>query len=462
MQNRFCPFDHKESNSKIQSENRLKFLFYFIKERKSWINLLPSSIYKAKIDRVSLFNQNIFIISDIETVNNILVKQVYNYPKHNLLHYMLKDLIPSSAFTTNGDVWQRQREIVDKSLQNSKLDKVFPSMLSAADDMLQRIKIKSDVVISIDEEMTFVTADVIFRTIFSKKLDKKTSDKIFNGFMQFQKYALRMLILKMCKLVPIFSKIQVIKYAKLIREELITEIDNRYHLIEMGISPPDDILKTLMSSTDSKGTSFNRKEVIDQVCMLFLAGHETSSAALAWSLWLLANDVVIQDSAYDEIILVCENGNITLEQTKRFNKIRNIFKESMRLFPPISMLLKEATEDHEILGKSVKKGSLLLISPWIIHRHANIWENAEFFEPYRFDDLECKYAINKGFIPFGKGERSCPGAGFATQEAILILATIIRNFKIETISTHTPKPVDRATLRSENGIKIKLVKRNVQ
>lgn len=459
MTDKFCPFDHKKSNSKIQSENWLKFLFYFIKERKSWMNLLPSLIYKSKIEQISLFNQKILIINDIETVNSILVDQAYRYPKHSLLHYMLKDLLGISIFTTNGSVWQRQREIVEQGLQNSKVDKVFPAMQAAASDMLERLHSKSEKIVSIDEEMTFITADVIFRTIFSKKLEKNVACKLFEDFTKFQKYALRMLILKMCKLVPFLSKIQAKKYAKLIRKELVTTVDERYSLLEKGITSPDDILNTLMNSCDSSGSKFKREELIDQVCMLFLAGHETSAASLAWTLWLVANDVAIQDDAYNEIMSICGNEEITLEHTKKLNKIRNIFKESMRLFPPVSMLLKEVTEEHQILNKVAIKGALILISPWIIHRHADIWNDAEFFEPSRFNDPECKYAVNKGFIPFGKGARICPGAGFATQEAILILATIIKNFKILPDPNHIPRPVDRVTLRSENGIKIKLMKR---
>lgn len=459
MTDRFCPFDHKKSNSKIQSENWLKFLFYFIKERKSWMNLLPSLVYKSKIEQISLYNQKISIINDLEIVGDILVNNSYKYPKHSLLHYMLEDLLGISAFTTNGSIWQRLREIVDKSLQNSKVDKVFPAMQAAANDMLERLQNKSEKIISIDEEMTFVTADVIFRTIFSQKLHKDIAHELFNNFAKFQKYALRMLILKMCKLVPIISRVSVRKYAKRIRKELIIEIDARYSLLEQGVTSPDDILNTLMNYCDSNNAKFTREELIDQVCMLFLAGHETSSTTLAWSLWLLANDTDVQDSAYNEIVSICGNEEITLEYTKKLHGIRNIFKESMRLFPPITMLLKEATEDHQLLDRFVRKGELLIISPWIIHRHADVWNEAEFFEPSRFNNPECKYAINKGFIPFGKGARICPGAGFATQEAILVLATIIRNFRIETDSNHIPKPVDRATLRSENGIKIKLIRR---
>jgi cytochrome P450 len=135
------------------------------------------------------------------------------------------------------------------------------------------------------------------------------------------------------------------------------------------------------------------------------------------------------------------------------------FREALRLYPPVGFFVREATSTHCIRDKEVPDGSPILVSPWLIQRHEEYWERPTEFDPDRFTTDSGKESLKNAYLPFSMGPRVCIGAAFATQEAILILASILRRYRIDADPGHTPKPVGRVTVRSDNGIRIHLTPR---
>jgi len=231
-------------------------------------------------------------------------------------------------------------------------------------------------------------------------------------------------------------------------------IRQRHANWQEGRSGPDDMLGTLMQATDPvSGATLSETDLIDQVGTLFLAGHETSASTLAWALYLLAHQPDVQDAVRQEVDELWRNRPPQFGDTRLLETTHNVFRETLRLYPPIAFYVRESKEPSCLRGKPVAKGDMVLVSPWVMHRHEGQWAEPDTFDPQRFsrDGLS-----RSSYLPFGLGERACPGAAFATQESVLILALLLRRYRVLPVSGHIPMPSARLTLRSANGIQLRL------
>jgi cytochrome P450 len=229
-------------------------------------------------------------------------------------------------------------------------------------------------------------------------------------------------------------------------------------MLEKNIGEEKDILSFLLNVLDDETKqSFSFTEILDQVAMLFLAGHETTASSMTWTLYLLALYENEQEEAYQEIIKHCDNNEFTVENIKKLKFLTNIYKESLRLYPPVNFLVRETAESIEMRGKRLKKGVIVMVSPWLMHRNSHYWEDPHMFNPHRFDNS--KNIHKNTYFPFGLGQRICIGSGFAMQESVLLLASILRTYKLELKPNFKPDIVGRLTTRSLNGMPIKFIKR---
>lgn len=433
----------------------------------SWIHTLYEKSYVMKLGEVHLPKLNMFIANEKSLVNKVLLDRDQNFPKHKVQHDMLCPLLGESVFSTNGKKWKQQREMINPSFAHTNLKSVFDMMCEASSEMVAYLKDISDKnkgYIHIDPVMTHITADIIFRTILSEKLSEKDAHHIHQAFNHYQTFAQRITNIKLFGL-PVFGfDRKMKKYAKHIHsvfEKITMERYDNFHEKKRNNQPlpNNDILDSLMAATHPETKdAFSFKDIIDQLSIIFLAGHETSASALTWSLYLLGQCPHLQEAAYKEIETL---GAVSFEKMKQFKITESIFNEAMRLYPPVSFLPREADEDMNLRGKEIKKGDMVTISPWLLHRNKNYWDKPHDFNPDRFQnhDEKGKDAVKSCFIPFGKGPRICIGAGFAKQEAIIVLQDIIKNFKIEIDPHHKVEPVSRMTTRPKNGVYLKFIPR---
>lgn len=441
--------------------SKTSFIKRYFRGRNSWLDVLFKKSYTMKMGHIRQPGLDVYMVNEPELIKKILVDEPSKYPKHRLMHEMLKPLLGNSIFTTNGEVWARQRRLVDTGFSQARLRIVFPYMMSAIDEMLVRLDNEVDKPYEVDAEMTHITADIIFRTILSENLSESAAREIFESFNDFQLHAQRTLMLKIYHLPTFFADRAAKRAAKKIRPFIAEVIAKRYQEKESGsIRQYDDILESVMNAVDPVShDSFSYDEMVDQICMLFLAGHETTASALTWSLYLISNCKDLQLQMVAEINEAAPNRQFEFEDIKKLNVTTNMFKESLRLYPPVGIFSREATEDHCIRDKNVKTGSAVMIAPWLIQRHPDYWENANAFDPDRFETESGKAAAKCAYIPFSKGPRVCTGQAFAMQEAILILASIVRKYELTNVASHIPNPVGRVTIRPENGVKVIIKKR---
>ncbi len=448
-----CPFHPKPHNSKAG------LITTFLLKRRSWLDGLYAKSYKMRAGRVKMPGFDLFVVNDPKEVRKIMIDNVKEFPKSDMLHELLKPLLGVSIFTTNGEVWKKQRELLRPSFEMTRISKVFDLMSNAAADMMERFRKYPDgSIVEVDEHMTFVTADVIFRTIMSSKLDEVKGKEILHAFVTFQEETARTAIRKFFCVPQWLSNIlgenKRMKAGAVIRKSLSDIIKPRYENYESDTYC--DILSSLLHTVDaSSGERFSFEEILDQVSMLFLAGHETTASSLTWTLYCLSLDQDAQQKAYNEIISINKDGKFSINDIKDMKYLTNVFKEALRLYPPVGFFARQSKGEAKIRDKVLQKGSGVVVAPWLIHRHDDFWDAPHEFRPDRHNENIPK----EKYMPFGLGERICIGQGFAMQEAIIILANILREFKLELKDGFVPDVVGRLTVRSANGMMIKMSKR---
>lgn len=403
-------------------------------------------------------------VRDPAAIREMLVESTARFPKGRLIEQMLRKLTGHSIFVSNGEAWRRQRRIIDQAFTHAGVRAVFPLMQGAAEGCLARLHQQADGIVDMDIEMTHFAGDVIFRTIYSEAMTAEQARVIFSAFDVFQQIAFRQGMIGVFGL-PIGllpSNLKAARMARIIRAELNKPLLRRIDRVAEGDAVPDnDILSALMIARDPEtGTGFEGAELLDQIAMLFLAGHETSAAALGWTLYLLANDQEAQAALRAEADGVLGGRAPIFSDVKKLERTRNVFREAMRLYPPVAFLSRDVHSDHRLGDLDLPEGSAAVIPTWLMHRHTAFWEDPHTFEAERFARPENRPAIRDAYLPFSMGARVCVGAAFALQEATIILAQIIRDFELHPEPGHVPEPVSRLTVRSANGIRLKLKARD--
>jgi cytochrome P450 len=456
----FCPAYPKPRKSRASA------LMMFFGTRRSWMDTLYERSYSMQMGEVHLPGLDVYMVNEPSLVRRIMSEEAADFPKTPQLHDALKPLLGESIFTTNGAQWQRQRQMMDPAFAQARLNVAFPVMRAATDAMMERLSRLPDVAQhDLEVEMTHVTADVIFRTIFSTPLEGEEAQTIFRAFAKYQAMAPRLILPALFGvrwLVMPWDRWRSRRAAKEIRSRLENLVRPRYAACRAGAPHASvDILAAFLDARDPiTHEPFGFDELVDQVAMLFLAGHETSASALSWASYLLANSPEIQERMHAEIQEVLGDRAPVAGDMKRLTLTWNVFKEALRLFPPVGFIAREADKACPMRDKQVPKGATIVLAPWLIQRHRALWESPDAFDPDRYAGDGSRESLKQAYLPFGMGPRVCMGAAFALQEAALILSTMVRHYRIEPVAGHVPMPVGRLTIRSATGLPLILRRRS--
>ena len=301
---------------------------YYTKERKSLLSQLFTksfiTFYKKRHYKMKMgYPRKKGGSRTISLCQNDYVSQVLSdyklYPKSKKLHTLLSPLLGDSIFTTNGDTWKFQRNIMNKSFAALQPKKTFDLMNQAIDSLITVLDSKSQGSshVIIDSLMTYITANIIFSTIFSIDFSVSESTKLYNNFNEYQKYSY-LLDSPYKYIFKLYFKHQQKRYVSKIHSQFHPEIDKRFR--DKDTNYENDILGNLMNQNNGdNGDKFSQKDLNEQICMLFLAGHETSATALTWSLYLISQCNTLQDDLYKEITDSLVDGKITYKSLKQMH-----------------------------------------------------------------------------------------------------------------------------------------------
>jgi len=424
----------------------------------------PAHLYRAWMAefRTPFFRS--YMCNDPALVDLVLKERPDDFPKSDRIREGLAPLLGNSVFVTNGETWKRQRRIIDPAFEGGRLRDTFPAMWDAGVAAVERLAARADgQPIEIEAETSEAAADVIFRTLFSIPIEHEVAGAVFAEFKAHQR-AQPVLnlgaVLPLPRWFPRFHRRETKRTARRIRA-LITELTaRRMEEIKAGRAP-DDLATKIMTTRDPvTGQTFDTAEMVDQVAIFFLAGHETSASALAWALYLLALYPDWQDKVAEEAAREIDPDRIYFSAIKRLKVTRDVFRETLRLYPPVPMMVREAAGCEHFRGREVKPGSQVVLSPWHQQRHERIWDRPDEFDPARFTTENGRHGLRTAYMPFSAGARVCTGSGFAMAEGPLLLALLVRAFRFETVEGRPAMPVAHLTVRGKDGIWLRLTPRS--
>jgi len=419
----------------------------------------PARLYRAWMAEFKTPFFRSYLMNQPELVKTVLKDRPDEFPKSDRIGEGLRPLLGNSVFLTNGETWKRQRRIIDPAFEGGRLRETFPAMWDAAEATAKRLEGQAGQVVEIEAETSHAAADVIFRTLFSLPIEHEVARAVFDEFRNFQRSQPILNLgafLPLPRWMPRLFRKDTRASAVRIRA-LITKLTaERMGQIEAGTAPDDLATKIMTQADPVTGETFDTDEMVDQVAIFFLAGHETSASALAWALYLVATHPEWQTRLAEEAQAL-ETCDFTVMSKLKLS--RDVFREALRLYPPVPMMVRETTCPEQFRDRIVKPGAQLVLSPWHLHRHERLWDNPDGFDPTRWQSENGKKCQREAFIPFSSGPRVCTGAGFAMVEGPLILSRILRDFHVTASPDHVPVPVAHLTVRSDKGIWLALARR---
>jgi cytochrome P450 len=423
--------------------------------RRDILSAQPERLYRAKMAEMRLPFLHSVMVNTPDLVRLVLQHRADDFPKSGRVREGLRVLLGNSVFVTNGATWARQRRMIDPAFEGGRLHDTFPAMWAASEAAAGRLQPGW---CEIEAVTSHAAADVIFRTLFSVPIEDATAAEVYRSFRDHQRAAP---ILNLAALIPLPRWLprpmprKARSTAKRIRALITGMTAARAAAITSG-QAPDDLATKIMTTRDPvTGECFDTDEMVDQVAIFFLAGHETSASALAWTLYLIATHPDWQAKLTKEAQAIRPYlGGAAPEFgiLRQFPRIRDTVREALRLYPPVPMMVREAAQAEEFRTRKLAPGAQVIVSPWHMGRNEHIWPDPHDFRPERWQQDACRAQARDGYIPFSAGPRVCPGAGFAMAEAVLILARLLVDWQFHADPDRIPVPTAHMTVRARNGI----------
>lgn len=368
----------------------------------------------------------------------------------------LRSLLGEGLLTNEGESWFRQRRLAQPVFQQKRIAGYGKAMVEYAEQLVNSWQ--DGQTRDIHEDMMRLTLNIVMKTIFNQDVSEGEAQNIAHAvdvaldwFESKRKQGF--LVLEW------FPRPENIRY-----KNAIQQLDQSvYGIINQRRSSgesPGDLLSMLMEARDEDDNSqMSDKQLRDELITLIIAGHETTSNTLSWTWMLLAQYPEVRAKLLEEIDTVLEGRTPTVADLPRLPYADLVIKESMRLYPAVPNITREAVKDCEIGGYTIPAGCAIMISQWVMHRSPKYFDNPEVFQPERWEnDLEKR--LTRGvYIPFGDGPRICIGKGFALMEAVLLLVTIAQKYQLALVPNFQIVPQPSITLRPEHGLKMVAHKR---
>jgi cytochrome P450 len=383
------------------------------------------------------------MVNDPAAVRYVLQTNMANYVRPMASVRPVKPLAGAGVLLSEGGEWRRQRRMLAPAFTPGSVGGLLPHFHAAAEGMARRLDGQTRV--NLSEAFQEAALDAVLRSLFSLSVDGRRDlagrvrdylagpgrPTIFDGYARTEDdfgFALGA--------------------RRRFQRAWFSDVD-RIVADRRAAGPQDghrDLLDLLLAARDPEtGQPLSDAEVRDQCATMLLAGFETTSRLLFWSSYLLALDTAEQTRLRQEVAAFTPDRVASLDDIHHWPRLRQVLLEAMRLYPPVTLLIRQALGPDEVCGESFGKGMLLWMSPWVIHRHHRFWDHPTAFIPDRFAGKPTPWISEPGYLPFGAGPRICIGAAFALAEASLVLATLLSRFEFSLDDDRTVLPIGGVT-----------------
>jgi cytochrome P450 len=403
------------------------------------------------------------VLSDPAAIRHVLLDNSHNYKKDWLQHRVLSAGLSNGLLSAEGSQWRTQRRAFAPLFSPSSVMSFSAAMVDSARVMVDRLSRRDGEVVDLVVEVTRVTLEVLERTIFSDGLGRDPDE--FRVWMKSYFETVGRIdlfdMLGVPSVVPRPGNRNMRQMLRLFEQAIDLIISTRRRLLtEDPTYAPHDILTLLLKAEDlDSGEALSETEIRANILTFITAGHETTANAIVWSLFLLSQSAEWQERVRMEADHELDGDIDGLAE--RLVETRAVIDESLRLYPPISAISRAALAPDELAGRAIKRGTVVVIAPYVLHRHRALWNRPDYFDPSRFLNGARETVGRFAYLPFGAGPRVCIGAAFALQEASIVVATIVRHFRLQLAPGHSVWPVQKLTLRPKGGLPM-VVKRRLQ
>jgi len=427
------------------------------------------------IVEVRLGDMRQFLVSDPEAARHVLVQNHKNYSR-GPGHVLLRAMLGEGLVTSEGDHWRSHRKIIQPLLARERLSAFVPVMVeSAAEEAAALGELaRKGLTVDVFKRMNALTLSIAARTLLGSDVTDREAEVhrsvsiVLDHMERLSTSAWRYL-----EVLPGASPLRWIRSAtatlptpsrKSFNEAIATLDDVIYEVIarrrefDHGTTEATDLVALLRAASCSgSGPPLTDEDVRDEIMTMFIAGYETTSTALTWCLYLLARHPEHQLRIAQETDAVLGGRPPTLTDLPNLVASRKFVEEALRLYPPVWRIGRHAVGYDRIAGYDIPPGSVVTILPYLLHRDPTHWPDPERFDPDRFDPGESRDRVRGAYLPFGAGQRMCPGSSFATAEIQIILATVCRGVAFELEPGFEPAFAPRVTLRPKGGMPLRLV-----
>ncbi|MBK7476783.1 MAG: cytochrome P450 [Haliscomenobacter sp.] len=396
--------------------------------------------------------------ADPGLIQYVLQKNHRNYKKSPAHFEKLAHFLGRGLLTSDGAYWLRQRRLIQPGFHRARLEGLTSLMQEVIDERLRLLDARVEAgPVDIYREMLDLAFRIIARSIFSVDLPDDVLERLGLQITQLQEMVIRQI--RQPFLEPWFRLSGEIRKHERIAADLDAIILRYIRERRADTAIYNDLLQMLLDAKyEDTGEGMTEQQLLDELKILFVAGHETSANALAWTWYLLAQHPEVADRARQEIETVLKGAPASFSALPQLNYTTQIIEESMRLYPPAWITDRMAVEDDAFQGVAIPKGTYIVTYFYGVHHAPEFWENPEQFQPERFDAQRVKKHTPGAYLPFGAGPRLCIGNHFAMMEMQLVLAAMLPRYRMAPTPGRSVSAEPLVTLRPKDGIWLNLEK----
>jgi cytochrome P450 len=434
-------------------------LSYFLNFVRNPLSVMPAVVYREPIFQ---YRGRITYVTDPPLIKRILLDEFADFPKTPVERYVFSGLLGSGLLTTHGSEWRWQRQAAAPIFRHAEILRYGPVMSAAAEGVVAKWRAQvPGAVRRVDDDTTRAAFSVIAETMLhsddpavTAALERSNSDYLLP-----MSWPAVYGMLGLPQRLP-YPRRGVRRDAE---RDMRASVGNLVRERRRQTATRVDLMTRLLAARDPEsGQSMSDERMVDNLLAFLLAGHETTAKSLAWMLYLVARSPAWESRLLEEITAVAGCAPVEAAHVERLTATAMFIKEAMRLYPPISSLVRVATKDVDLAGTAVRAGSLIVIPIFAIHRHRLLWDDPHRFDPQRFAPEAEARLVRYQYMPFGAGPRICIGASFAMLEATIMLATFVRAARFEVPAGHVPIPLSRVALQPKNGMPLLVSMREPQ
>lgn len=428
---------------------------HFIKFRRRPTAFLEEAASLGDVTRFKFGGQSAFFLNHPDLIRDVLVVSAHKFMKGRALQRS-KRLLGEGLLTSEGENHLRQRRMIQPAFHRQRIAEYAKAMIFYGEQM--RDEWRDGDVLDIDREMMRLTLQIVGKTLFNSDVNDEADEvgKAMTTLIELFNYLLLPFSEWLEKLPLPQSK--RFNHARETLNSIIYKIINERRA--SGKDAGDLLSMLLLAQDEETGGGMTDEQIRDECLTLFLAGHETTANALTFTFYLLSQNSQAEKKLHEELNEVLNGKSPSMEDYGKLKYTEAVFAEAMRLYPPAWVIGRLALEDHEFNEFEVPKKSLLLVSPYIIHRDRRFWESADEFIPERWFSQSVKEAGQKFiYFPFSRGVRSCIGESFAWTEGVLLIAALLQKWKLGLMPEQKIALNPLMTLRPKYGMKMRIEKR---